>query len=237
MRYELRSIGVWSFIKVAFFVNLVAGFVSGLLYAMFFGAMMAAFSQLPQFGAAFQEMQGIGMGVMLILFPIMGAFSAAFFGTLFGVIFVLIYNLTARLIGGLELDFQLERSEPEAVPGQSAVQASSPQPPPPPAPPQGESRDTRTEKEGTTGPVIARDPTVSTMTAPPVSEPRPTEPIPPEAPSEPGDDRKQSRANDEDKRDDETNPPRTDGADDSRGRADDSRNDGDDDAPEDRPRT
>ena len=32
MRYELRSIAVWPFIKVAFFFNLVVGFLVGLIY-------------------------------------------------------------------------------------------------------------------------------------------------------------------------------------------------------------
>lgn len=185
MRYELRSIGIWSFVKVAFFVNLVAGFVSGLLYALFFGAIMAAMSQMPQFGGAFQEMQGVGIGVMLILFPIIGAFSAAFFGTLFGLVFVVVYNLTARLVGGLELDFQLERMESSPAPSRQHPEAPPSQSPPPPPPARGESRDHRTEKQDRSEPVVATDPTVSTMTAPPVSEPRPTEPIPPETPSEP----------------------------------------------------
>lgn len=180
MRYELRSIGIWSFVKVAFFVNLVAGFVSGILYALFFGAMMAAMSQLPQFGGALEPMNGIGTGVMLVLFPIMGAFSAAFFGTLFGLLFVIVYNLTARLIGGLELNFQLERTEVAPEPRSPRPESGTPQPPPPPPPPEEGSRDMRTQKEDKSEPVVGKDPTVSTMTAPPVSEPRPTEPIPPE---------------------------------------------------------
>jgi outer membrane biosynthesis protein TonB len=180
MRYELRSIGIWSFVKVAFFVNLVAGFVSGILYALFFGAMMAAMSQLPQFGGALEPMSGVGTGVMLVLFPIMGAFSAAFFGTLFGLLFVVVYNLTAKLIGGLELNFQLERPETTLEPSRPQPESGTPQPPPPPPPPEEGSRDMRTQKEDKSEPVVGKDPTVSTMTAPPVSEPRPTEPIPPE---------------------------------------------------------
>ncbi len=221
MRYELRSIGIWSFVKVAFFVNLVAGFVSGLLYAMFFGAIMAAMSQMPQFGGAFQEMQGVGIGAMLILFPIMGAFGAAFFGTLFGLIFVAIYNLTARVVGGLELNFQLARIEGPVVPGPQHPDPQSPQQPPSPA--AGQSRDMRAEKADMSEPVVGADPTVSTMTSPPVSEPRPTEPIPPEAPSRP--------ANQEGGRKSDESTDRS-----SRDRGSDQSDDTSAEPPEDRPR-
>ena len=47
MRYEIKSLGAWAFVKVSFFLNLIIGFVFGLLYAGFMGLMLAVSSSLP----------------------------------------------------------------------------------------------------------------------------------------------------------------------------------------------
>ena len=46
MRYELKSLGAWAFVKVSFFLNLVIGFIIGVLYAGFLGLILAASSAL-----------------------------------------------------------------------------------------------------------------------------------------------------------------------------------------------
>ncbi len=129
MRYELRSIGIWAFTRVAFFVNLIAGFFIGLLYALFMSFMLTVMQQFPILedlgGVGIDE--GVSVGVLLIFLPIMGAVGGAIFFTLFGVIMIVFYNLIARLAGGLEFDLQ-----PAGRPSLRPITAYSAAPPPPP---------------------------------------------------------------------------------------------------------
>ena len=138
MRYEIRSIGMWPFIKVSFFFNLVVGFVFGLLYALFAGFIMTIMSRLSQFqpsGFDF-ELEPMPIGIVLVVLPILLAVMAAVFYTMIGVVLVLIYNLIAKLAGGYELDLELAAVGGPPMPGGQPMTAytgaPSYVPPPPP---------------------------------------------------------------------------------------------------------
>ncbi|UCC44849.1 MAG: hypothetical protein JSU65_02685 [Candidatus Zixiibacteriota bacterium] len=132
MKYELKSIGIWPLIKVAFFVNAAVGFAGGLLLAFFLVPMMAVAGAVM-----FQDMPfdpgELGLGYMFIAFPMLGLVFGAVFGTMFCLLFGLIYNACARLLGGLELNL----SRPGAVvPGPTERPPSDFRAPAPPPPPQ-----------------------------------------------------------------------------------------------------
>ncbi len=112
MRHELKSIRIWSFTKVSFFVNLVVGFVLGLMYAMMLPILVAGMSHFGGFYGRSLDPLGMPIGVMLVIMPIMGAMFAAVFHTLIGIVLVAVYNLVARLIGGLEMRFEPTETKP-----------------------------------------------------------------------------------------------------------------------------
>jgi hypothetical protein len=142
MRYELRSISLWAFVKVSFFLHLIVGFILGLLYALFFGVFMTVLSHLPGMPYSELETKSLPVGIMVILFPIMFAILGAFFNTILGTVIVFIYNAVARMVGGIELDLQpVQEVAPgtsptpgystEAPPSASATTLAAPPPPPP----------------------------------------------------------------------------------------------------------
>jgi hypothetical protein len=151
MRYEVKTIGVWPFIKVSFFFNLIIGFLFGLFYALFIGVFMSFMSRLsnlqPGMFEEFGMMEPLPIGVMLVVLPITCAILGAIFYTLIGVVLVVIYNLIAKIVGGYELELELAPVSPPppgapltgytaaAPPPGPTPQPSSP-PQPPQAPPQ-----------------------------------------------------------------------------------------------------
>ena len=104
MKYEIRSIGIWSLIKVGFFINLVLGFLFGIFSSLIFIPLakvilaMAGAGELPDDG-------GSSTGLLFVLPPLMGILGA-FFNTLFMVLIAAGYNLVARVVGGLEINFR-----------------------------------------------------------------------------------------------------------------------------------
>jgi hypothetical protein len=108
MRYELRSIGLWSAFKILFLFNLIAGFVVGLIYALMFSFIMTLASQMP--GMPMQQLQSVGVstGALVIILPIMFSLGSAVFNTIIGFIAALMYNALAHLVGGLELNLQVQ---------------------------------------------------------------------------------------------------------------------------------
>jgi len=159
MKYELRSIGLWSFIKVSVFVNLIFGFIFGIFYAFMLSAFMSMFSSLgmiPMEEFDGGEMSFIGL---IIVVPIMSSIGGAVFGTLGGAILVLIYNLVVKVVGGLEFEFRDTQPQPMTAytasppppsmppPAQTTAppppppssEPPSPYTPPPPPPPDGEN--------------------------------------------------------------------------------------------------
>ena len=136
MRYELKSIGVWSFVRTSFFIHLVFGFVVGLFYAAIFGLMMAVFSSLP-YGSGDTGFDPSTIGpIMIVLLPIICSVGMAVFGTFFTAVLVIAYNLIVRMVGGVE--FELEAAVLTQVATVSARPVMHPQvpvyPPPPPPP-------------------------------------------------------------------------------------------------------
>lgn len=147
MRYEIRSISVWTTIKVGFFLNLITGFGLGVGYAFFSMFTLALSSDLMGYALGFSVMTP---GQMLLMLPPLFAFGNAFFGTLLLAFIALFYNLIARLLGGVEMVLvaDTERSvasaplrRPAAETTGSAVSGSLMTPPPPP-PVIGSRRDT-----------------------------------------------------------------------------------------------
>lgn len=103
MRYELKTIGLWSLLKVSFSLNLIFGFIFGLVYA-FFLSVIIAFSGLLPLEELGMDPSEISFGFLFIVFPIMSSIGAAVFATLICVFGAAVYNLMARLIGGLEFE-------------------------------------------------------------------------------------------------------------------------------------
>ncbi|MFH1374589.1 MAG: DUF3566 domain-containing protein [bacterium] len=148
MRYEIKAIGFWPFIKISFFFNLIIGFLFGLLYALMLSVIMTIAGQLSNFpieglGVDIEE---LSIGGMVVIMPILFAILGAVFHTLIGVVLIAIYNLIARLVGGLEFDLKAVTAEPHPTPappptgvviGAPVVPPTQPSGPPPttPAPP------------------------------------------------------------------------------------------------------
>ena len=162
MRYELKSIPIWPVVKVGFFVNLIVGLIFGILYAMFLIPIIALMTSIPEFQSGEFNMDAAPLGVLVIIVPIMSALSGAFFGTISLVIITFIYNMTAKFIGGVELNLTRTEIQPDMpAPTQPAathtepVQQTPPPPPPvesapPPPPPPPE--DPPSQAPGKTGP-------------------------------------------------------------------------------------
>ncbi|MBD3403213.1 hypothetical protein GF420_09990 [candidate division GN15 bacterium] len=129
MRYELRSISLWTTLKVGFFLNLVTGFGLGLFYAVFSTFTISLTRELMPFGGMAGG-QLMSADELLVFLPLLFAFGNAVFGTLFLWLVALVYNLLARLMGGLE--FALKPDE-ESAPVARPQPAQSDPPPSTPA--------------------------------------------------------------------------------------------------------
>ncbi len=100
MKLEIKSIGIWSLIKVSVFINMIIGFIFGFFYAIMISFMSSA-GLLPLDIIGNEE---IPLLAMLIVVPIMFSIGAAVFGTMWAVICIFIYNLLSRIIGGVEIN-------------------------------------------------------------------------------------------------------------------------------------
>jgi hypothetical protein len=137
MKYELKSIGYWSVIKVSFILNLIVGFIMGFFFAIFVSLMISIFANLTGFmGAPIFEEEVPPIGLLIIIYPIMFSFGGAVFNTILAVLVTFVYNLIGRLLGGLELELSEIRLQPAglSVQSESAI-TPGPQTPPPPPPP------------------------------------------------------------------------------------------------------
>jgi hypothetical protein len=139
MKYELRSIGFWSFVKIAFVVNFIAGIIAGVFFIPFGFVLLGLLelSTLPDTGSYVDE--GSPVGALMILMPIISAFGAAVIGTFFQSMVVLIYNILASSLGGLRLSLQPSDEEPPettpVAPSRSVNPSDAIRRPPPPPPP------------------------------------------------------------------------------------------------------
>jgi len=138
VKVELKSIGLWSFVKIAFFVNLIMGFLVGLLHAPFLGMIMSlaasGYQGYDEFGGGFGD---VSIGALLIILPIAFAFGGGVIYTLFELVIVVLYNLVARVTGGMEFDLsgiaKAFVTQPVQTPPQAApLRAQTTVPPPPP---------------------------------------------------------------------------------------------------------
>lgn len=133
MKYEIRSIGLWSFVKLSFFLNLALGFIVGIFYAVFLGVVVSISSRMAILEQTNEELTQMSFGVMMVFIPIIMAFFMAVFNTIIGAIGVGLYNFLARLMGGMEMDLQtLAESQTVPVGGSPIYASASGTPPPPP---------------------------------------------------------------------------------------------------------
>lgn len=139
MKFELKSIGYWSLIKVSFLINLIIGFILGLFFALFVGFMLSVIEQfggMPGMPMYAEEMAPIG--IMLVLYPFMFAFFGAIFYTIFFLIVAFVYNMIAKVLGGIEFDLNEVQIRPVAYTAPVSPSYAQPRqaaPPPPPPPP------------------------------------------------------------------------------------------------------
>ncbi|HUV31110.1 MAG TPA: DUF3566 domain-containing protein [Acidobacteriota bacterium] len=149
MRYELKTIGIWPLVKVSFFLNLVLGFLYGLVNAFIMSMILAIAPSLPFASGLEFDPAEISLAFLFLLFPIFCALGGAVFLTLFCAVVALIYNAVARLLGGYEFDLAAVtemvgvRSVPR--PPMAPGPAAGPYVPPPytPPPPSGDYPRTR----------------------------------------------------------------------------------------------
>ena len=137
MQYELKSLGIWAFTKVSFFFNLIIGFLFGLMYALLFSFLVAVMSQFPGLDASELNLEGMSLGIMVIVMPLVFSIGWAVFNTLIGLVVVIVYNLLAKLVGGFEFNFELVDGDTQQIVKQpiTAYTTATPHTPVSPAPP------------------------------------------------------------------------------------------------------
>ena len=137
MRYELKSIRLWSFLKVAFFLNILVGFLTGFLFAFFTASIISALGSMGELSPyGFELPQEFPLGFLFVLYPLMGAVACAIFLTLFELIVIGLYNAVAKITGGFELSLNVAADQiPALQPIYAHTQMQSAVPPPPPVAP------------------------------------------------------------------------------------------------------
>ena len=188
MRYELKSISAWSYIKVMFFVNLIVGFVLGIFYGIFTGAFISIAAELMIFPEEVFDMQtGFPIAIYVFAMGIMFSFGNAVFGTIFGAVIIGFYNLIVRMTGGLEFVLKPMTNASAAVPivAQTSLESANREPekakyiiPPPPPPISGSAEPAKAET-----PPLAESTSTPDPPPEPPAAPAPTLPKPP-APKE-----------------------------------------------------
>lgn len=176
MKLELKSISVWSAVKIGFFLNLVMGFLMGLLAAMFIAPFLAlTSSMMPSGGLDGGDMGEMSFGILLVVLPIVYSIGGAIFGTIAFAIGAAVYNFIARLMGGLE--YHTTVTEWEEMAG-SHPQGGTPAPYPPYTPAPGPQYPYSGSPKPYTPPVVAPQP-VEPRPAPSVTPGPPPPPPPP----------------------------------------------------------
>src|SRR3970282_2801899 len=105
MRYEVKSIRLWSFLKVAFFLNIIVGFLSGFFFAFFTASIISALGNMGELSPYGFEMPGeFPVGFLFVIYPFIGAVTCAIFLTVFEFIVIGLYNAIAKITGGFELN-------------------------------------------------------------------------------------------------------------------------------------
>ncbi len=144
MRYELKSVGIWSVTKISFFFNLIGGLIFGLIYGVLASFMLAVADQIPGAFGSGLDPDDLSAGMLIVVLPLMFSICGAIFGTMMSIIMAGLYNVIARMIGGLEFNFsvieasatsQPEYSCPAAAPLPPVAPVAVSPPPPPMVPP------------------------------------------------------------------------------------------------------
>lgn len=136
MRYELKSIGIWAFVRVSFFLHLIVGFLFGLFYAAILMLILTVASSGPLDTMSDLPFDPRAVGpLLMIILPIAFAIGGAVMGTLIGVIIIAGYNLIVRMTGGFEFEFEATSLQGPGAPPAAASRPVDPlsfMPPPPP---------------------------------------------------------------------------------------------------------
>ncbi|MBI5266968.1 MAG: DUF3566 domain-containing protein [candidate division Zixibacteria bacterium] len=157
MKYEIRSISLWSFVKQCFFLSLVIGFIVGIFYGLFIGLMVNMSSRFDFLRDMDEDMVAASSGMIMVVTPIAMALMACAFNTLIGSVCVICYNMFARFLGGLEMELAVVPAEtPTALAPRPTVAPMGDSMIPPPPPPYG-----------------------APVAPPPASHPEPRQPEPP----------------------------------------------------------
>lgn len=98
---------------------MVIGFMLGAIYALMMSIYFAAASSFPALIRGGIDISGSSVGVILIIFPLIGAAAGAVFHTILAMIICLAYNLISRMTGGFE--FELDRSDSISGPSESII--------------------------------------------------------------------------------------------------------------------
>jgi hypothetical protein len=112
---EMRRIPVWPVMRVVFIIFLIIGIIVGLMYGFMmssFGMLLSALGESP-IEEGFPLIGNLGF----LMIPIFAIFYAVF-GTIAAIIWVVIYNITASVVGGIELVLEekgMPAPEPPAV--------------------------------------------------------------------------------------------------------------------------
>jgi hypothetical protein len=121
MRYELKSLGLWSVAKISFVLGVLFGFLLGMLFWMVSGLLQS----LP-----FQELSGeIGLAQAGATLPFVLAIVYGVMSMVANTIMAGIYNLLAGFLGGVELSLSVE--PPPAAPVPVWAPPPTPTVPPP----------------------------------------------------------------------------------------------------------
>ncbi len=153
MRYEIKSIRLWSFLRIAFFLNVLVGFLSGFLMAFFTAFFISAWGSMGEMSPyGFDMPQNFPFVFLFIIYPLLGAIFCAVFLTFFELVVVGFYNLVAKITGGLELNLKGVADE---VPAHQPIYAQAQTPPsvPPPPPPPIVSPQTSPQMEQPKAPI------------------------------------------------------------------------------------
>jgi len=108
MKYEIKSIRIWSVVKIGFFVWGLLGFLSGLYMAVMAPLLMSMMETMGSFPGGMSDLGPIAF----VLFPIVYGIMGSVFGTVLTVIIAGFYNLLASIFGGLELSLKEEQIKP-----------------------------------------------------------------------------------------------------------------------------
>jgi hypothetical protein len=104
MRYELKSIPIWPIVKVFFLINIIAGFIFGLLLAIVSSGLISFYNEILQVSNPGYNVELIPLEVLIFMMPLLFALGNAIFTTTLMIIIIFIYNLLVKFTGGIELN-------------------------------------------------------------------------------------------------------------------------------------